>query len=227
MIDSPALTKLLLSGLSGKITWLTLSESYSVDEYIEAFRRTRALMTRTVADLTDEQAAFQVDGNPTWSISEMVTHLIYSQAFYYNQLLEITTSQLPHILEAAKGLGEGAKLGIPAAQLRVNLQTATAQINDAIERTRINNDPTRITLNPIFGRCNYRTWILLLLGHETDHVHQGILMRRAAKSALRSENSSRPAAEAKPATAAKKAPKVTRTPRKRTSAKSKRKAKAD
>src|SRR5215475_4314606 len=166
MLDTAALNQLLLEGFSGKITWLEASTRYSLEEFIEAFKRTRELMQKNLIDLTDAQVSFVIEGNPTWSISEMVTHLIYSQNAYYNNLLEITSSTLPHITEAAKGFGEGAKTGIPAAELRKNLTKATTQIYDAIERTRSSNDPARITTNLLFGKCNYQTWILLLLGHE-------------------------------------------------------------
>jgi len=80
MLDTQALNQLLLEGFSGKITWLEASTRYSLDEFIEAFKRTRDLMQKTIADLTDSQASYVIQGNPTWSISEMVTHLIYSQA---------------------------------------------------------------------------------------------------------------------------------------------------
>src|SRR5260221_4485963 len=140
MIDTAALTELLLTGVSGKITWLEASEKFPLDELIDAFHRTRTVMIKTVTDLTDEQTSYQIEGDPTWSISEMVTHLIFSQNFYYNQLLDITTSELPHILEAAKGLGQGAKLGVPAAQLTKNLQAATVQIYDGIGKTRGDHD---------------------------------------------------------------------------------------
>ena len=184
MLDTTALNQLLLEGFSGKITWLEASTRYSLEEFIEAFKRTRELMQKNLDGLTDAQVSFVIEGNPTWSISEMVTHLIYSQAAYHNNLLEITNSELPHIAEAAKGFGEGAKMGIPAAELRENLVKATAQIYDAIDRTKGNNDSSRITSNPLFGKCNYQTWVLLLLGHETDHVRQGIVMRRAARAAM-------------------------------------------
>src|SRR5258706_811042 len=183
MLDTAALNQLLLEGFSGKITWLEASTRYSLDEFIGAFKRTRDLMQKNLGDLTNEQVSFVIQGNPTWSISEMVTHLIFSQPASYNYILEITSSELPHITEAAKGFGEGAKTGIPAAELRENLTKATTQIYDAIERTSGKNDPTNITTNPLFGRCNYQTWILLLLGHEVDHVRQGIVMRRAARAA--------------------------------------------
>lgn len=111
---------------------------------------------------------------------------VYSQNFYYNQLLDITTSELPHILEAAKGFGEGAKIGRPATELRDNLVKATGVITAAIAQTRTNYDVARITdTGPrFFGKVNYPTWILLLLGHEVDHVRQGIVMRRAARAAV-------------------------------------------
>ena len=101
-------------------------------------------------------------------------------------MLDITTSELPHVLEAAKGFGEGSKQNVPAAELQTTLSKATATINEAIEKTRGNHDPARITRSPFFGDVNYETWILLLLGHEVDHIRQSILMRRLARAAIRS-----------------------------------------
>jgi hypothetical protein len=189
MIETANLNQLLLEAFSGKCTWLEASTKYSLEEYIEAFQRTRAAMKKTIADLTDAQVSFSIQQNPIWSISEMVTHLIYSQNFYYNQLLDITTSELPHIVEAAKGFGEGAKVGRPAIELRADLDKATVLIEEVIEKTHKNNDPNKITDTGrnFFGKVNYQTWILLLLGHETDHVRQGILMRRAARAAFPAE----------------------------------------
>ncbi len=184
MIDTPILNQLLLEAFSGQTTWLEASTRYSLDEFIDTFRRTRELMIKTVSDLSDEQVAYHIPSDPTWSISEMVTHLIYSQGFYYNQLLDISTSQLPHVIEAARGFGEGSQMHVAAAVLRDNLDKATPLIFDAIEKTRHNHDPEKITINEFFGRCTYRTWILLMLGHEVDHVRQGIVIRRAARTAL-------------------------------------------
>src|SRR5437773_2119209 len=56
----------------------------------------------------------------------------YSQHFYHNQLLDITTSELPHIAEAAKGFGEGARRNLPAAELRNMLDAATVVIAETI-----------------------------------------------------------------------------------------------
>src|SRR5258706_8363535 len=134
MIDIQLLNHLLLEAFSGKITWLQASTRFPLAEFIVSFHRTRDLMEKTVSDMTDAQVAYTADANPTWSISEAVTHLIYSQGFYYNQILHITTSDLPHVVEAAKGFGEGAKRNISAAELQIKLRAATAQIYEAIEK---------------------------------------------------------------------------------------------
>lgn len=181
MIDSDVLTPVLLDGLTRKSTWLEASNRFALDDLIETFYATRKRVTETVAGLTDEQAAFASPVHPFWSISESITHLIYSQGFYHNKLLDIATSELPHVVEAARGMGEGAKPGIPAQELRRRLAAATGQIEAAIENTRHTYDPYKTETNDLFGVCNYQTWILLLLGHEVDHLRQIIAMRRLSR----------------------------------------------
>jgi uncharacterized damage-inducible protein DinB len=183
MIETKALSQLLLSALSGEITWLEASRRYSLNEFIEAFYNTRAAMEKVISDLTDEEAAYTAVNNPMWSLSETVTHLVFSQNGYFNALLDLTSWQRPHLVEAAKGFGEGARHSIPANELRQMLSAATAYIKEAIEMTKETADPLHITRNPLFGDINYNTWMLLMLGHEVDHVRQSILMRRMARAA--------------------------------------------
>jgi len=183
MLTTDTLNALLLEAFSKQTTWLEASSRYPVEEFIAAFHSTRQMMQASIADLTNEQVAYVSPAHPMWSISESITHLIYSQHFYYNKLLAITTSQLPHMQEAARGFGEGALPHRPAEELRVQLSAATEQINLAIEATRGLADPHKIEQNTLFGACAYHTWILLLLGHEVDHVRQAIIMRRLAKKA--------------------------------------------
>jgi len=45
-----------------------------------------------------------------------------------------------------------------------------------------NHDLEMIEANELFGLCNYQTWILLLLAHEVDHLHQIVAMRRLART---------------------------------------------
>ncbi len=183
MIETAALTQLVFDAFTGKTTWLWAAAQYPLDEFVDAFRRIRATMHKTMDGITDAQAAYQTDSVPTWSLSETITHLIYSQNGYYNGLIDLTRTPLAHIAEAAKGFGEGAKRGVPAAELRDNLQKATVSINEGIEKTRGNHDPARIENHPLFGPINYNAWILLMLGHEMDHMRQAIVMRRLARAA--------------------------------------------
>jgi uncharacterized damage-inducible protein DinB len=181
IIDSVSLNPLLLDAFSKKITWLEASTRYPVEDFIDTFFQTRQLMQKTITGLTDADVWFASDAHPFWSLSETITHLIYSQGFYHNKLLEIATSQLPHAIEAARGFGEGAQLNIPADALRTRLQAATIEITTALEATRSQHDPNKVEFSPLFGECTYRTWVLLLLGHEVDHVRQSIIMRRTAR----------------------------------------------
>lgn len=182
MIPSTELNPLILSAFTKEITWLEASQKYPLDEFIETFFHTRARTQELLEGLNDAQVTFASDVHPFWSISESITHLIHSQGFYLNTLLDISTSQLPHVVEAARGLGEGAKQGIPAEQLRKNLHFATEQIQSAIEGTRNLHDPEKTVVNSLFGVCNYKTWILLLLAHEVDHLRQIAAMRSLAKT---------------------------------------------
>jgi len=182
MIDIDALNPLLVSAFTREITWLEASTRYPLDEFIETFYATRPRMLNAIENLTDAQVAFASTVHPFWSISESITHLIYSQGFYLNKLLDISTSQLPHAVEAARGFGEGARQGLPAAQLRVLLSAAAEQIHTAIEGTRYQHDPEKLEVSEFFGVCTYKTWVLLLLGHELDHLRQVIAMRRIIRA---------------------------------------------
>jgi uncharacterized damage-inducible protein DinB len=182
MINSNALNPLILEAFTGKTTWLEASTRYPLDEFIETFYATRPRIISALEDLTDVQVAFASRVHPFWSISESVTHLIYSQGFYLNKLLDISTSQLPHAVEAARGFGEGAQPVIPAVQLRQRLAAATEQIHTAIDGTCKSHDADKSEVNEFFGTCTYKTWVLLLLSHEVDHLRQIIAMRRVARA---------------------------------------------
>lgn len=181
MITSELLTPLILSAFTKEITWLDASSRHSLDEFIETFHATRIRTIENLKSLTDAQVAYASSAHSIWSISESISHLIYSQGFYHNKLLEISTSQLPHMMEAARGLGEGSQQNLRADDLRENLAIATEQIRTAIEATRNSHDPEKIENGP-FGICNYKTWVLLMLAHEVDHLRQMAAMRRLART---------------------------------------------
>ncbi|MFN8383906.1 MAG: DinB family protein [Anaerolineales bacterium] len=181
MINSDALAPLILSAFTKEISWLEASSRYSLDEFIDTFFQTRARTHEILEKLTDAQVAFSSPAHPFWSLSESVTHLIYTQGFYHNKLLDISTSQLAHLVEAARGFGEGAKQNISVKDLRISLNTATERIQSVIEQTRHSHDIEKTEVHPVFGICNYKTWILLMLAHEVDHLRQMGAMRRLAR----------------------------------------------
>lgn len=186
MINSETLNPLLLSAFNKEITWLEASTRFPLDEFIETFYRTRALTAATLEGLTDAQVAFASPVHPFWTLSESVTHLIHTQGFYHNKLLDISTSQqLAHAVEAARGFGEGAKVNVPASELITSLGAATSRIRVIIEGTRRNHNPEKTEVNSAFGTCTYNTWMLLLLAHEVDHLRQMVAVRGLAQTELK------------------------------------------
>jgi len=182
MISSDILNPLLNSAFTREITWFDASTQYSLDEFIKTFYNTRRRTQEALEGMTDAQVTFASPAHSIWSVSESVTHLAYTQGYYINKLLAITTSSLPHIIEAARGFGEGATTGISADELRRQMSLATEQVTTAIEGTRDHHDLEKTESNEVFGVCNYQTWILLLLAHEVDHLKQIVAMRRLART---------------------------------------------
>lgn len=182
MIPSDILNPLILSAYTKEITWLEASSRHSLDEFIDTFYATRMRTHETLQNLTDEDVWYASKVHPFWTISESITHLVYTQGFYHNKLLDISTSQIPHIVEAARGFGEGAKQKIPVKDLVISLNAATERIQVIIDQTRNAHDPKKIERSPAFGLCNYKTWVLLLLAHEVDHLRQIVAMKRVSKT---------------------------------------------
>ena len=182
MIDFNVLNPLIEQAFAGKITLLEVSTRYPLNELIDAFYSTRPRILVSLEDLSDAQVAFTSPVHPFWSISETITHLMFSQNLYMNKMLDVSTSQLPHAIEAARGFGEGAKTNVPAQVLREQMAAATKQIQGVIEDTRHKHDPDKTEVNEFFGVCNYKVWMLILLVHELDHLRQLIAMRRVARS---------------------------------------------
>src|SRR5688572_25640547 len=154
MIPSDVLNPLILSAFTKEMTWLEASNRHSLDELIATFYATRVHTHDALNDLTDEQVWFASKVHPFWSISESITHLVYTQGFYHNKLLDISTSQLPHVVEAARGFGEGSKQKVPVRDLLVSLNAATERIQVIIEQTRNAHDPEKTEKSSAFGICN-------------------------------------------------------------------------
>src|SRR5688500_1998125 len=117
MLSSDILNHLILSSFTREIPCFDASVQYSLYVYIETFYNTSKRVQELLDDMTDMQVTFASPAHSLWSVSESITHLIHTQGFYINKLLAITTSSLPHIVEAARGFGEGARTGVPVADL--------------------------------------------------------------------------------------------------------------
>lgn len=182
MLSSDILNPLLNTAYRREISWLEASNRHSLDDFIETFYNMRKRSQESLVGMTDAQVTFASRAHSIWSVSESITHLIYTQGFYVNKLLNISTSTMPHIAEAARGFGEGAQISVSAEELRTRLAAATDQVRTIIEGTRQSHDIEKTEANEFFGLCNYRTWILLLLAHEVDHLHQIVAMRRLART---------------------------------------------
>ena len=182
MLSSDILNPLLNIAFTRQIAWLEASNPHTLDEFIETFYSMRKRTHESLEGMTDAQVAFASPAHSVWSVSESITHLIYTQGFYINKLLAVSTSAIPHIVEAARGFGEGAQTGISANELRQRMLSATEQVTRVIEETRYNHDLEMIETNELFGLCNYQTWMLLLLAHEVAHLHQIVAMRRLART---------------------------------------------
>ncbi len=61
----------------------------------------------------------------------------------------------------------------------------TATLNALLAGSLHRTNDRRVEQNQFFGACTYKTWVLLLLGHEVDHVRQAIVMRRLARAEAR------------------------------------------
>ena len=152
MLDFNVFTSQLEEVFAGKRTLLDVSTNFALDDAIEALYSTRPRVIEALENLTDAQVAFTSTVHPFWSISETITHLIFSENLYLNKLLDVSTSQLPHAVEAARGMGEGAKTGIPADELRQKLAAATQELNAVIEDTRHSHDPEKTETHQLLGR---------------------------------------------------------------------------
>ena len=169
------ITEFFLSG--GKQRLSDLARPFAIDELIRPFENLRRTMSRTLQGLTEAQVMFSPDAN-TYSVSEVVTHLISAQGNTYNAFLDIACSTLPHVDPVPRGPGAGAEKGVTAADLQHRLQQATHDLIDILRKT-YNPAEEREVLHPIFSNLTYKGWMLFQLAHDLDHVKQAQTVRRS------------------------------------------------
>ena len=155
-----------------------LANPFSVDDLIHAFENLRRSMLRLLNRLIEPQINFSPDAS-TYSLSEIVSHLVAAQGLTYNAFLDIASSTLPHVDPVPRAPGGGAEKGLNGQLLQDRLQKAT---NDLIGVLRITYNPSveKEVMHPLFGSLTLRGWMLFQLAHDLDHLKQAQTVRRAA-----------------------------------------------
>ncbi|HLY24911.1 MAG TPA: DinB family protein [Aggregatilineales bacterium] len=143
---------------------------YSVEELLRAFHRQRQAIIALLADLDDVQINYNPDAE-NFSISQIVSHLVTAQNGTYHAMLELSQIVLPHLDHAAPIPGAGARKDLSAAECRTILPAATEEL-DEMMRQAARSDQTHVVEYPLFGKMNYKSWMLFQLWHDQDHLRQ-------------------------------------------------------
>jgi hypothetical protein len=184
-IEMPELDTVTLDRLSSEFfrsgRQLSLSDSarpYKVDEFVQGFENLRRSMTRLLNGLTEEQINYSPDDN-TYSLSEVVSHMIAAQGNTYNAFIDLSAKPLPHVDPVPRNPGGGAEKGLTGALLQERLKKAT---EDLIKVFRLLNEEQleQQAKNPFFGMMSAKGYMLFQLAHDLDHLKQAQTVRRSA-----------------------------------------------
>jgi hypothetical protein len=153
------------------------AEKYTIDEVLQSFSNLRLRMVQIINGLTSEQVNYNADPE-TYSLSEVISHLISAQGNVYNALLDIGASTLPHIDPIPRGAGAGAEKGLSSQILQERLQKATYDLIAVARQTFDPNGTTRVEIGP-FGKLSHKGALLFQLYHDLDHLKQSQTVRRS------------------------------------------------
>ena len=158
----------------------TLSDEaikYSIDELLQSFSNLRLRMVQIINGLTQDQINYNPDLD-TYSLSEVITHLISAQGNVYNALLDSAASTLPHIDPIPRGEGAGAEKGMTSQILQERLQKATYDLIAIARQMYDPNSTTQVEVGP-FGKTSQKGMLLFQLYHDLDHLRQSQTVRRS------------------------------------------------
>lgn len=153
-----------------------LAAPYSLDDLAEAFKGLRESMKRMLNGLTPEQVAYSPDPS-TYSLSEVVSHLIAAQGNTYNGLIDLGESTRPHVDPVPRDPGGGAEKDLTAGELQARLTEATEQLLTVLYETALAAEQ-RVEDNAYFGKISNKGLFLFQLMHDLDHFKQAQVMRR-------------------------------------------------
>jgi hypothetical protein len=179
-LDSPTIERLAGEYFRSerRITLSELAYPYSVEELIRAFENLRRSIKRLLNGLTEDQINYNPDDN-TYSISEVISHLISAQGITYNGFIDVSSSRRPHIDPVPRNPGGGAEKGLTALILQERLQKATDDLIRLLHEVtpeQIENEAK----HPFFGSASGKGFMLFQLAHDLDHLKQTQAVRRSA-----------------------------------------------
>ncbi len=143
---------------------------YSVEELLRAFHRQRNEIIAQIADLDDVQVNYNPDP-VNFSISQVVSHVVTAQNGTYHALLELSQIVIPHLDHATPVPGDGARKDLSADECRKMIPEATEELAEAM-RQAARSEQTHEVEYPLFGKMNYKSWMLFQLWHDQDHLRQ-------------------------------------------------------
>ncbi|MBX3081087.1 MAG: DinB family protein [Anaerolineae bacterium] len=148
---------------------------YLITDLADALESLRRAQLRLITGLTDAQVNYSPDPS-SFSLSEIISHVVLAQNLTHNLLIDSTIIDLPHIDPLPRGAGDGSQRGISASTLISSLQHATESLMSVIKV--IAPQPPRLARHPLFGNMTTKGVLIFQIGHDLDHLKQAQLLRR-------------------------------------------------
>lgn len=176
-LDVAALGQAAIAIFRGGQSPTHVAAAYTMDELVNAFIGLRRAMIRLLNGLSGEQINFNPD-EETYSLSEVVTHMIAAQGNTYNSFLESVSSPKPHIDPVPRSPGGGAEKGLSAETVQQRLQQATDALIQIVHETYDPNNTHQVQMGN-FGLMSQKGFMLFQLMHDLDHFKQSQALRRS------------------------------------------------
>ncbi len=179
-LDGATIEKVAAAFFRGQVQLNDEAEKYSLDELVRGFEGTRRGMLRLLNGLSEAQINYNPDPN-TYSLSEVVSHLVAAQGNTYNAFLDIASSTLPHVDPVPRDAGGGAEKGLTGAILQERLQKATTDWISVARQTYTPDTNIGVEVGNFNGggKVSHRGAMLFQIAHDLDHFKQAQGLRRS------------------------------------------------
>lgn len=155
-----------------------IAEGFDIEDMLRAFQNMRRNMIKMINGMTEEQVNFNVD-QETYSLSEILTHVVTSQGIVYNGFLDTGESTRPHIDPIPRGPGAGAEKGKTPALIAKELQDATDQLVSIVRETYSPKITRTVQAPNGQGGMTQKAIMMFQLMHDLDHFKQSQTLRRS------------------------------------------------